>query len=120
MVLDRHDWCDECRSKRISLGFSNGEQVGFTLDNTNAWQTIELEGIGNDIKSNYVNISTITSYTDKEVGFAEIKVFGWYAGMGYNDITKHDRFGNFCRAFDMIISNLRSSLERQTFYESVL
>ena len=74
-----------CHFKDISLEFLNGEPVGFTLDDTTEWQTIDLEGIGNVIITNYVNVSVISVYQNGDDGFAELKVFGQATGMDYND-----------------------------------
>ena len=76
--------------KDIKLAFLDGESVDFTLDDTSEWQTITLEGIGNEIITNYVNISVISVYQDSDDGFAELKLFGHATGMGYSDrITRH-------------------------------
>ena len=75
MVMQRHDG-SIYHPKDISLEFSSGEEVYFTLNNSMEYQTIELDGIGSEIITNYVNISVITSYTKEEIGFAELKVFG--------------------------------------------
>ena len=48
--------------KDVSLAFSNGEQVDFTLDDKIDWQTIDLVGIGNDIITNYVKITVNSVY----------------------------------------------------------
>ena len=77
-------WCD---AKDISLAFSNGVQMDFTLEDTTSWQTIDLEGIGNNIITSYVNITVNGVYpnTCTVVGFRELKVFGYASGMIYND-----------------------------------
>ena len=73
LVLNNH------YPKDISLAFSNGEQVDFTLDDTQEWQTIDLMGVGNDIITNYANISVNSVYPqpDQFVIFTELKVFGY-------------------------------------------
>ena len=68
-------------AKDISLAFSNGVQMNFTLNNAANWQTIDLEGIGNDIITIYANFSVISVYPDhhvyqKYIQFRELKVFG--------------------------------------------
>ena len=68
-------------AKDISLAFSNGVPVDFTLDDTKSWQTIDLVGIGNDILTNYANISVISVYHQGDVRFSELKVFGYASGM---------------------------------------
>ena len=70
-------------AKDISLAFSNGEQVDFTLDDTSEFQTIDLEGIGNEIITNYVNITVISMNPEgyPEAYFGEFKVFGYASGM---------------------------------------
>ena len=77
-------------AKDVSLQFSNGVQVDFTLDDTTSWQTIDLEGIGNDIISNYVKITVNTCYPNGiyGTGFYGLKVFGPASGM-YDNVTKH-------------------------------
>ena len=83
MVLDHTD--DHYTGQNISLSFSNGEQVGFTLDDVmgTSWQTIDLVGIGNDIITNYVKISFISFYYHRypSVAFRELKVFRNTSGM---------------------------------------
>ena len=66
-------------TKDISLQFLNGVKLDFTLDNTNEWQTMDLMGIGNNIITNYANISVNTVYPDKyqAVSLIELKVFGY-------------------------------------------
>ena len=63
----------------ISLTFSNGDQVDFSLDDTDEWQTIDLMGIGNDIITNYANISVNSVYPQpyQYVIFSELKIFGY-------------------------------------------
>ena len=80
MLMSRHH--GDQHFKDISLEFLYGEPVNFTLDDTNEWQTIEFEGIGRDIITNYVNISAISVYRGDDNGFTELKVFGRAAGMG--------------------------------------
>ena len=94
MVMEFND-AYVAKAKDISLTFSNGEQVGFTLDDTNKWQTIDLEGIGNDIITNYVKITVNSLYPSAQyVAFSELKVFGYAPGMLYNDnVTKHHHSG---------------------------
>ena len=81
MVMPR--WRNGETFKDISLDFAYGASVDFTITGNQAWQTIELEGIGNDIITNYVNISVITIYPggDMDRGFREIKVFGYASGI---------------------------------------
>ena len=67
--------------KDISLEFLNGEPVDFTLDDTFEWQTINLEGMGNDIITNYVNISVVSVYQNFDDGFTELKIFGYASGI---------------------------------------
>ena len=71
------------RPKDISLQFLNGVKLDFTLDNTHKWQTIDLEGIGNDVITNYANISvnSVYPYTETRTGFRELKVFGHVSGI---------------------------------------
>ena len=69
--------------KDISIEFWYGEPVYFTLDDTNEWQTIDLEGLRKD--TNYVNISSISVYQDSNDGFAELKVFGRYLDSGMDN-----------------------------------
>ena len=66
-------------AKDISLQFLNGVKLDFSLDNTNEWQTIDLMGIGNDIITNYANISVNSVYPqpNQYVVFSELKVFGY-------------------------------------------
>ena len=66
--------------------------MDFTFEDTESWQTIDLEGIGNDIITNYVKITVNSVYpnTCTVVGFRELKVFGYASGMVYNDnVSKH-------------------------------
>ena len=66
-------------TKDISLQFLNGVKLDFTLDNTNEWQTMDLMGIGNNIITNYANISVNSVYPQQHpsVLFVELKVFGY-------------------------------------------
>jgi len=66
-------------AKDVSLEFSNGVQVDSTLDFNGEWQTIDLMGIGNDIITNYANISVNSIYSTNYqfVIFSELKVFGY-------------------------------------------
>ena len=83
MVKSRH-W-ENRHFKDISIQFLYGEPVEFTLDDTSIWQTIDFMGIGNDIITNYVNISVISVYDEAYGGFSELKVFGHASGMCYNN-----------------------------------
>ena len=49
-------------AKDISLQFLNGVKLDVTLNYTKEWQTIDLMGIGNDIITNYANISVNSVY----------------------------------------------------------
>ena len=75
--------------------------MNFTLNNAANWQTIDLEGIGNDIITIYANFSVISVYPDhhvyqKYIQFRELKVFGQLSGMGYNaNVTNHYRSRTF-------------------------
>ena len=90
MIMSRNYKDGSQHFKDVLLEFLNGEPVNFTLDDTNEWQTIEFEGIGTDIITNYLNISVVSVYRNNDDGFAELKVFGHATGMGYNDqVTRH-------------------------------
>ena len=80
MVMANSNGYDD-RAKDISLAFSNGVEVDFTLDDTNSWQIIDLVGI-RDIITNYVNISIISAYpySQKRIGFNELTVIGHASG----------------------------------------
>ena len=87
MAKSRH-W-ENRHFKDISIQSLYGEPVEFTLDDTSIWQTIDFIGIGNDIITNYVNISVISIYSETYGGIAKLKVFGHTSGMGYNNnVTK--------------------------------
>ena len=65
--------------KDISFQSSYGEPVGFTLNKTTEWQTIQLEGMREFEGTTYVKISGISIFenTADHSGFGELKVFGW-------------------------------------------
>ena len=78
---------DDHKAKDVSLEYWNGEQVDFTLKDTKSWQTIDLEGIGNDIITDYVSISVNSAYPIiyQNIGFSELTVFGYATGMSSGD-----------------------------------
>ena len=81
MLMSRHH--GDQHFKDISLEFLYGEPVNFTLDDTNEWQTIDLEGMGNEVITNYVKITVNSVYqtANLNVGFGELKIFGYASGM---------------------------------------
>ena len=122
---------NDFHAKDIKLEFSNGEQVDFTLDDTNEWQTIDLEGIGNDIITDYVSISVNSAYPIiyQNIGFSELTVFGYATGMSSGDFRYFPPLfylmlnGFGCLLLILIIPFLRiqtfrkrQTLQRQRFH----
>ena len=60
--------------KDVSLEFSVGAPVSFTLSNHKVWETIELDD--DSILTFYVKITAINVYNKINNGFAELKLFG--------------------------------------------
>ena len=67
------------RFKDVSLEFSVGAPINFTLSNRQVWETLELDG--NNIFADHVKITGINVYNKINNGFAELKVFGCASGM---------------------------------------
>ena len=94
MVMSRNGYEYKYHFKDVKLEFLNGASVDFTLDDTDEWQTLALDGI--DIITNYVNISVLSVYQDGDNGFTELAVFGHATGMDYsNAMTRHYCFYRF-------------------------
>ena len=98
--------------KDITLEFANGESVDFTLDDTvdftldqtGVWQTIELEGIGKEIVTDYVHF-VIKSINQAHPDLNQLKLFGYAPGMAFNGIVmKYNHSGNFMITMTLNIS----------------
>ena len=83
MVMQRNvDGTDRHGFKDITLEFSHGGPVYFTLlKEIGIYQTIELDKMGTNTFTNYVNITALTIYEDTfDAGFSELRVFGCLIG----------------------------------------
>ena len=78
MILQRYSE----RFKDVTLEFSVGATVDFTLGNSKAWEQIELDD--NNITTDYVKIIGTNVYIEGYPGFAELKIFGCASGMTTN------------------------------------
>ena len=70
--------------KDVSLEFSVGDPVNFTLGNRRVWETIELDD--NSILTDYVKITGRNVYDKVNNGFAELKILGCASGIVTNFI----------------------------------
>ena len=75
MILQRYSE----RFKDVTVGFSVGATVDFTLSNSKVWEEIDLHDT--NITTNFVKITGINVYNKGYPGFAELKVFGCASGM---------------------------------------
>ena len=72
--------------KNISLQFLDGNNVDFTLTDTDdrVWDIIDMVSNGNIIISSYVNITVLSIYGDyleMRDGLTELRVYGCIVGM---------------------------------------
>ena len=72
----------QMRFKDVELKFFSGISANYTLTNGGVWDKIESAEFGNNLITNYVNITAITEYRDTGYeSIKEVKVFGCVSGM---------------------------------------